>query len=252
MEKPGIQLLGTGTAFHTDGRGSQSILIRGDDGPPFLVDLGPTAPAALARFGVATAPLERLFVTHLHGDHTAGWPFLALNLGFLDRRERPFHLVGPDGVRDCLEGLMQLCYQDIVEDGKLGFEMRYQELAVQPATKLESGPVRFDVVPMEHHPTSIGYRFHLGRRTVAVSGDTRWCAGLEELAAGSDLLILECTGIGRQPAPHVSLEELREKGDRLGGCDIVLIHLTDAVATDLAADPLPRVTAGYDGLTLPL
>jgi ribonuclease BN (tRNA processing enzyme) len=105
---------------------------------------------------------------------------------------------------------------------------------------------------MDHHPTSIAFRFHVDGRRVAVTGDTRWCPNLERLARESDLLILECTTARPGPHPHVSLDELREGRERLGACDVLLVHLPDDVAAELAADPLPRVAAAHDGQTIEL
>jgi ribonuclease BN (tRNA processing enzyme) len=251
VSHPRIRFLGTGTAFHTDGRGSQSILIEPDGEAPFLVDLGPTAVAALERFGVDYARVDRVFLTHLHGDHTAGWPFLLLNLRFVVARERPLDVYGPPGARSCLEGLMQLCYRDVLEGPGLGFEVRYHELPAQPACGLAAGRLRFDVVPMEHHASSLGYRFHTPRGSVAVSGDTRWCTALAQLARGSDVLIVECTEVEPVAHAHVSLREIRDGRASLGDCDVVLVHLTDEVAGALAVDPLPRVVAAYDGMDWP-
>jgi len=247
-----VQLLGTGTAFNADGRGSQAVLVRPAGGPGLLLDVGPTAPAAMMRFGVATDGIDRLLVTHLHGDHTAGWPLLALHLRFNDRRQRPFHVHGPRGSRRCLEGLLALCYDDVVAGPGLGFDVVYHELELAAAAGLEAGALRFDTLPMDHHPTSLAYRLRLGSRVLAVSGDTRWCANLELLARGVDLLILECTSIEPHPHAHVSLRELRQRAERLECGRIVLVHLPDEVAADLAADPIPRVCAGHDGLELVL
>ncbi len=249
MDRAQLQFLGTGTAFHTDGRGSQCILVQpAPPAPPFLVDLGPTAMAAVMRMGVDLERLGRLFITHLHGDHVAGWPFLLLHLNFVERRSRPLDVHGPEGVRGCLEGLMQLCYRDIVEGTGLGFEIRYHELPVTTGSGLDGGPFRFDVLPMDHHPSSIGYRFDLGGRTLGVTGDTRWCANLEALARGSDVFLIECTSVNRVEQAHISLVELRERVDSLGDRRIVLVHLPDEVAAGLAADPIPRVVASHDGM----
>lgn len=249
-----IRLLGTGTAFHPDGRGSQSILVEPIGGGPFVVDLGPSSASQMSRFGVDPAALDRLFVTHLHGDHTAGWPFLLLNLQLIAARRRPFHVHGPTGVRPCLEGLVELCYGALLAPARLDFELRYAELAVDEAPSVPAGALRFDVLPMEHHPSSLGYRFHLGDgRRLAVSGDTRWCPNLERLARDSDLLLVECSSREEQAAAaHVSLAELRLKRGRLDTRRIVLVHLSDEVAAELAIDPIAGVVAGHDGMFLEL
>jgi ribonuclease BN (tRNA processing enzyme) len=247
-----VQFLGTGTAFHTDGRGSQSIHLQPDSRAGVLLDIGPTAVAAMMRFGIRTDSIDRLFITHLHGDHTAGWPFLALHMRFMDHRARPFHVHGPLGLRDCLEGLLRLCYADIVDAAGLGFEVQYHELEVAAASDLSAGDLRFDALPMDHHASSLAYRLRVGDRRLAVTGDTRWCANLERLAQGTDLLIVECTSLEPYPHAHVSLAELRSKVGRLPSRQIVLIHLPDEVAVALAEDPIPRVTASYDGMELVL
>lgn len=247
-----LQFLGTGTAFHTDGRGSQCILVRPASASPYLVDLGPTAMAAVMRYGVATDALERVFITHLHGDHLAGWPFLLLHLNFIDRRTHPLEVHGPPGLRECLGGLMALCYPDVIEDPKLAFEVRYHELPVAEAEGLTAGDTTFDVRPMDHHPTSIAYRFDVGGKTVSITGDTRWCEGLERLARESDVLVVECSSLTPHPHAHVSLDEMRSGIGRLDGCEVVLVHLTDAVAARLAADPIARVVASYDGMVYSL
>ncbi len=252
MDRPQLQFLGTGTAFHTDGRGSQCILVQPPPpAPPFLVDLGPTAMAAVMRMGIHLDRLDRLFITHLHGDHVAGWPFLLLHLNFIERRSRALDVHGPQGVRECLEGLMRLCYRDIVEGTGLGFEIRYHELAVTTGSGLEAGAASFDVLPMDHHPSSIGYRFEVGGKTLGVTGDTRWCANIEQLARRSDVLLLECTSVDPVEQAHVSLGEIRERIGSLGDCRVLLVHLSDAVAARLAADPIPGVTATHDGMLYP-
>lgn len=251
MDGSEIQFLGTGTAYNQDGRGCQSILIRPSAAGEFLVDVGPTALAAIEGQRVSTERLDRLFVTHLHGDHVGGWPFLVLRMALMEPRSRPFEVIGPEGCREALEGLLRHTAYDDLVSGK--FEIAYRELAVEPANDLAiDDGLSVDVFPMEHHPSSIAYRFRLGDLRVAVSGDTGWCNNLEELARGSDLLILECSSVEPQPVTHLSLAELREKIDRLEAERLVLVHLPDRVASALARDPLARVEAAHDGLVLGL
>jgi ribonuclease BN (tRNA processing enzyme) len=247
-----VRLAGTGTAFHLDGRGSSCLLVEPDGAEPFLVDVGPTAVSVMQRFEWDERRLARLFVTHLHGDHIAGWPFLLLNLAWLHHRREPFEVFGPLGTRERLEGLARLCFGDLLERSNLGFELRFQELEVAEATELSAGPIRFDVGPLEHHPSSIGYRFRLADGTLGVSGDTRWCAGLARLAEGCDLLVTECTELEPGEQAHLSLGELRARASELGNGRVLLVHLTDEVAAALAADPIPGMVAGHDGMELPL
>jgi len=255
MPSPHLLFLGTGTAFNDDGRLSAGLLVDRGAHASFLVDVGPTVLVGLARAGRDPAAIDRLFVTHLHGDHTAGWPFLLLHLVFRGRRTEPFHVHGPPGTRETLERLVRSCYREV--DERRAFDIVYDEIEVAEFTDHDGGPgVRFGGVPVDHHPTSLAYRFDLavGPTTtrIAVTGDTRWCAGLEAIAAGADLLVTECTGIERGAQAHLSLDEIRASRARLGARRIVLVHLTDAVAERLALDPVPGVVAAHDGLILDL
>lgn len=248
MPPPAARLvfLGTGNAFNTDGRGSQCIRVEPRGGAPFLVDLGPTAIASMERFRVRPVEHDAVFLTHLHGDHIAGWPFLLLHGAYMDRRSRPLRLVGPEGSRAQLETLVRGTYPDILD--KAPFTIEYMEIPVRRGSHEALG-VRFDVVPLEHHESSIGYRFRLPGATVAVSGDTRWCEGLEELAAGADLLVLECSSVEKTEYAHVSLDEVEKGIARLGSRRTILVHLTDEVERSLRRVSLPGVLAAGDGMS---
>ncbi len=246
-----VVLVGTGNAFNTDGRGSQCVWVDPGSSPPFLVDAGPTALQGLERAKLAPGRLEATFFTHLHGDHIGGWPFLLLHGAFVERRSRPLRVFGPRGTRKRLEGLANACYEELVSRQKLAFELQHTELPVRKSLGVESGlGFTFDTIPLEHHPTSMGYRFQLPGRTIGVTGDTRWCPGLEDLSRGCDLLILECTCKKKPDYAHVSLEEVRNGLSRLGARRIVLVHLSNDVARALAKRPMSRVIAAEDGMML--
>ena len=61
----------------------------------FLIDCGATALVAMRRFGIGPGCIDAVFLSHLHGDHFGGLPFLLLEAQFVSRRRRPLTIVGP-------------------------------------------------------------------------------------------------------------------------------------------------------------
>ena len=248
-----IVFLGTGNAFNTDGRGCQCVWLAPRGIPPLVVDLGPTALAAMGRFGLDPASLDHVFFTHFHGDHTAGWPFFLLHAAFVAKRTRPLVVFGAPGLRSLMETLVLGSFPELLTPEKLPFPVEYREVPVARRGGIQpQGGVSFDVVPLEHHATSIGFRIRVNGLTVGISGDTSWCPALEELAQGCDAFIVECSSVEKQAYAHVSLEEIREHAPRLGSKRVFLVHITDEVARALRDHPIPGVQACHDGMRVEL
>ena len=80
--------------FGSGGRYQACIHLRPAGGSPVLLDCGTTSLSALKRLGIDPGEIAAVFVSHLHGDHFGGLPFLILD-GQFSRRTRPLTLVGP-------------------------------------------------------------------------------------------------------------------------------------------------------------
>ena len=155
-----VVCIGSGNAFSQDGRGAQALLLRWEPGRATLVDVGPTI---LMRWPeeLDFGEIGELCLTHLHGDHIAGWPFLRLRLMLLEGREAALPIWGPKGSGATLEALCELCYRELLE--RPGFALELHELEVEASGPHRLGDGRsLSVVPMSHHPSSLGLRFEGG------------------------------------------------------------------------------------------
>ncbi|MCD8116581.1 MAG: MBL fold metallo-hydrolase [Oscillospiraceae bacterium] len=196
-----LVLLGTGTPNacpNASGPASAVVV----DGQAYLVDFGPgvVRQAAKAyRKGVDALRPDRLtvaFCTHLHTDHTAGYPDLIFTPWVLERQE-PLQVFGPRGIRHMTEHILSAYETDI--DFRLhGFE-RANEVGYQvQATEIEPGIVyQDDKVTVEAFPVShgtlisYGYKFTTADKVIVISGDTAPLDIVAEKAKGCDILLHE-------------------------------------------------------------
>jgi len=197
-----IVLLGTGTPFADPKRSGSSVAIV-VNGVPYLIDCGPgivrRAAAAYKKGieGLRVQNLKRLFVTHLHSDHTVGYPDLIFTPWVLGRDE-PLEVYGPKGMSSMTEHILAAYHQDInIRSNKLehlnskGYKVKVHEI--------ESGIVYKDsLVKVEAFLVSHGswlqafaYKFYTPDRTIVISGDTTYSENMIKQSKGIDVLIHE-------------------------------------------------------------
>ena len=201
MMETKLVLLGTGTPNACpDASGPSSAVVVGDRA--YLVDFGPgvVRQAAKAyRNGIDALRPDRLvtaFCTHLHTDHTAGYPDLIFTPWVLERKE-PLRVFGPKGIRDMTEHLLKAYKVDI--DFRInGFE-KANEVGYRVETQeINSGVIyRDDRVTVEAFPVShgtlesYGFKFTTPDRVIVISGDTAPLEIVAEKAKGCAILLHE-------------------------------------------------------------
>ena len=107
-------MLGTGNAFMPYGRYHSFALIDGKH----IIDCPPTAMASLRRARVPLSDIETIFITHIHGDHVFGFPFLLLERRYISDRAmlKPLTVVAADGVKEHLWNLCEMAYPGSLEE----------------------------------------------------------------------------------------------------------------------------------------
>ena len=217
-----ITCIGSGDAFHSGGR-LHSCYHLDSGGAQFLLDCGASSPAGFARSGIHADQLDVVIVSHLHGDHFGGIPYLLLAGKYLHRRTRPLLCVGPAGLQQRVEQAFNALYPGVLEDG-LGFEVAYQGL--DPAAVLDVRGARISCVPVIHGggAPALGIRVEVGGRIVSYSGDTEWTEQLPLLAQGSDLFICECFSYDQTVPGHLDYLTLMREKERFSTRRLVLTH----------------------------
>jgi len=272
--KTSLILLGTGTPVpDPDAWGPASAVVVGDR--LFLVDAGVGVPRRLAAAGFPRIKeVEATFITHLHSDHTLGYPDLVFTTWIMGRRS-PLAVYGPPGLRRMTDKLLEAWSEDIdVRVKGLERETRewvnvdVHEIAPAGGTTLagvSSGRVVYDragvkvtavEVPHGDWP-AFAFRFDAAGRSITLSGDTAPAAAFAALASGTDVLVHEAYNSARvalenRPggeywpeylrAYHTSDIELGRLAARLNPKLLVLDHLLRLGGTD--EEMIAHVRAG--------
>jgi ribonuclease BN (tRNA processing enzyme) len=224
MEPVTLEFIGCGDAFASGGRFHTCLLARGS-GPPFLIDCGASAPVALQRRGVDPSAICLVIVSHLHGDHVGGLPFLLLDAAYNRPRSEPLVVAGPPGIEAGVLDALDVLYPGTRDAVSARVPVRFVEL--ENSRELAIGGVRVTALGVEHSRETpcLGIRVELDRKVIAYSGDTQWTPALVDLARGADLFVCECTGF-QEPVPaHLSHAELAAHASEFGGVRMVLTHL---------------------------
>jgi len=244
-----IQIAGGGDAFGSGGQ-FQTCFIVDDSHGRFAIDFGATSMVALGQLGIDVAEIELVVLSHLHGDHFGGLPFLLLHRQYAAPSCRPLTLAGPPGLQGRIAALMDCMYPGLWE-GQWRFAIDFVDIVPDQTTtvlgrKITAQKARHFAGAQD----CLSLRIETDDKLIAFSGDTGWRDELIELARDTDLFICECNERIDQPYDtHISFETLSRNIDRLQTKRLLVSHLgPDMVG---AIDSLP-VEAATFGLKLAL
>jgi ribonuclease BN (tRNA processing enzyme) len=224
-----VLFLGTGNAFASGERNAMAILVRASEFG-VLLDCGPTT---------------LVLLSHHHGDHFAGVPFLLCHERYQSRRDKPLTILGPRGTVRVVEEANRLLFP-----GMEGFDFPVELRDLEPGRGEVLGPASFRPFVVDHFPRGVafGFRLEIEKRVVVFSGDTAWTDALVRETRGADLFVCECSSFETPFEKHMTNHDLSGHRDRIGARRTLLVHAGDDVierrhelAFELAEDGM-RVT----------
>jgi len=268
--KTQIVFLGTGNPSANPDRMGPSVAIV-VNGTPYIIDCGPGVvrrAAAAARLGVKgmeVTNLKILFVTHLHSDHTLGYPDLIFSPWVLGRKE-PLEVYGPPGIQAMTNHIL-LAYQEdndirikgLEHANATGNKVNVHEIKPGVIYKDQNVTVKAFLVKHGSWPQAFGYRFETPDRMIVISGDTSPSQSVVENCNGCDVLIHEVySQVGFNASKedwrkyilsfHTSTRELSEIATKAKPKLLILYHqMFFGGPTDIEEGILKEIRQGYQG-----
>ena len=265
-----IAFLGTGTPNPDPKHSGNSAAVIVND-TPYIVDCGP----GLIRHAAALSPryggnikalnienIKRVFITHLHSDHTTGFPDL-LFTPWVEGRDEPLQVYGPEGTKNMAHHILK-AYQEDIRVRLYGLES-----ANNRGWRVDTHEIKEGIIYKDRHvtveaflvkhgswPEPYGFIFTTPDRKIAVSGDTRPCANLLEKCKGVDILVHEVYSAEKfkirpkkwqryHKESHTSTYELAAIANRLKPGLLILYHQLYWGASD--EDLLKEISTIYKG-----
>jgi ribonuclease Z len=219
----------------------------------FIFDAGPGVERRIAAAGLPIDGPTAVFLTHLHSDHTLGLPDLILT-SWVMGRSAPLRIFGPPGTKAMTDHVIAAWAEDIdirtngLEHARSGGH-RVDAREIKAGVVYDSGGVKITAIPVPHGSwkAAFGYRVDTPRKSVVISGDTRYSADLATAASGADVMIHEVysaarlegekrPGGGAWPAYmksfHASDVEVGRVAAKAGVKLLVLYHIVGSYAPD--------------------
>jgi len=242
-----VQFVGTGDAFGSGGRLQTCIHVSGSESN-YLLDCGCSSLIGLRRCNIIVDQIDTVIISHLHGDHFGGVPFLLLDGKYLSKRTRPMTIIGPRGIRKQVEAALNALYPGTLNGG-VGFPLSYQELSA--GSVLQHGALEVRAWQMKHggNDRALGLQITDKGKRIAYTGDTEWTEDIIPLAAGADLMICECFQYDQPIPSHLDYMTLQANRTRLDCRQIVLTHAGEDM---LKRQENLEFPLAYDGYALEL
>jgi ribonuclease BN (tRNA processing enzyme) len=242
-----LRFVGCGDALGSGGRFNTCFHVTGAD-VNFLIDCGASSLPALKRLGIAREAIDLILITHFHGDHFGGLPFLLLDAQFT-RRARPLVIAGPAGIETRLANLMEALFEHSSKT-KLRFDLSV--VALEPEQSRTFGEVKVTPYPVVHGESGgpfLAYRIEAEARVIAYSADTEWIDTLIPAARGADLFIAEAYYYDKIVKNHLSLKTLEAHLPEINAKRLVLTHMSEDMLARLGELPY---LAAEDGMAVEL
>ncbi|MFW9906852.1 MAG: MBL fold metallo-hydrolase [Candidatus Thorarchaeota archaeon] len=255
-----ITLLGTGTPIPDPERFGPSLAISIDE-KVYIIDFGPGVVRRAVAAGVKPVQMTTAFLTHMHSDHTTGYPDLIFTPA-IEGRKHPLEVYGPPGLESMTQHIFAAYKMDIEEREEGleptpmdGYEVKVHE--VHSGRIYSDNQVTVEAVHVKHGSwLAFGFKFITQDKIIVISGDTAPTPKLLDFAMNCDVLIHEvysAVGLTKKSqewiryhsAYHTSSYELGDIATKIQPKLLILYHQLFMGRAEI--DLIKEVCKSYSG-----
>jgi ribonuclease BN (tRNA processing enzyme) len=240
-----LTIVGSGDAFGSGGRFNTCFQVETAKAK-ILIDCGASSLVALRARGLDPNQVDAVILSHLHGDHFGGLPFLLIDAQHLSRRRRPFVVAGPPGTRARLDAALEVLFPS---SAATKWRFSWEVVEIEPGRPHDLLGHRVLTAEVSHPSgaPSTAVRFSDGSTTLAYSGDTEWTDALPLIADGAELFIVECSGYAGRIPYHLTWEILKSRLPDLRARRIMITHMNPEIFAHLGKIKAAGVLVAADG-----
>jgi len=242
-----VRFVGSGDAFGSGGRFQTCILVDAP-GLRFAIDFGASSLIALNQQGIEHNSIDAVLLTHLHGDHCGGIPFLLMDAMLSAKRTRPLTIAGPKQTRQQMHEIAEALFPGM-HVMRPRFPLEYVELEAGRPSQLLDLVVTPRAARHTWQTLPLALRVEVADRIVAYTGDGEWTDELAKIGRDADLLIAECYYYGKPIKWHLNYPELRAHLEDFGARRVILTHMSREMLAHAGAIP---EECAHDGLVVEL
>ena len=245
-----LTIVGSGDAFGSGGRFNTCFHLA-TAGKTVLIDCGASTHVALRAHNIDPNTIDAIVLTHLHGDHFGGIPFILIDAQYLAARKRPLIIAGPPGTRERVNAALEVFFPASSQT-QWRYPLTVFDFPVGvPTDILGLSVTSTEVIHFSGAP-STALRVTAGKKTLAYSGDTEWTDALLPIASGADLFIVECYEYDLQLPGHMRWLMIKSRLKDFAARQVMLTHMNPNMLARLDEARQSGVLIAQDGLALDL
>ncbi len=230
-----VELVGTGAIYSK--YNSACTLVNGE----MLVDVPNGVLKQLINSHHYPEKIDKILITHMHGDHIADIPFLLMYMYRNKKETKTITIIGPKNIKNKVEELYDV-YDYNYENVKN--YIKFIEFDKNEVLEIDNKKYKIKPIPVIHGKEIPAYGYVINEK-LGVTGDTSLCEGVENIVKESDMTIADCTRIIGDKS-HMGIDNLKYLTDKYNKV-IIPTHIKDETREELKKLNTQKILVNEDG-----